>query len=88
MHAEGVKEVGGEAALMSPGEFEPMFAGIQGVLGGKKIALFGSCGWGMDIGCGIGSANLYDKKDLIINEAPDAAGQETCRELGWGLAKW
>lgn len=119
--AEGVKEVGGEAVLMSPGEFdadsfneygvvafgcpsmgseqleegefEPMFAGIEGVLGGKKIALFGSYGWGdgqwMRDWCErCGSANLYDENGLIINETPDDEGQETCRELGRGLAKW
>lgn len=119
--AEGVKEVGGEAVLMSPGEFgadnfdaygvvafgcpsmgseqleegefEPMFAGIEGALGGKKIALFGSYGWGdgqwMRDWCErCGSANLYDEKGLIINESPDDEGQETCRELGRGLAKW
>ena len=119
--AEGVKEVGGEAVLLSPGEFsadsfkdygavafgcpsmgseqleedefEPMFAGLEGSLSGKKIALFGSYGWGdgqwmRDWRDRCSAANLFEEEGLIINEAPDDAGQETCRELGRGLAKW
>ena len=119
--AEGVSEAGGEAVLLSPGEFdagsfgdygvvafgcpsmgseqleegefEPMFAGIEGSLGGKKIALFGSYGWGdgqciRDWCARCGAANLYDENGLIVNEMPDEEGQEDCRELGRGLAKW
>ena len=119
--AEGVKEAGGEAVLLSPGEFsaanfadygvvafgcpsmgseqleegefEPMFSGVEGSLGGKKIALFGSYGWGdglwMRDWCErCSAANLYEEEGLIINESPDEDGKETCRELGRGLAKW
>lgn len=35
----------GEEALEEE-VFAPMFEGVQGALGGKKIALFGSYGWG------------------------------------------
>lgn len=119
--AEGVKAAGGEAELLSPGEFsadsfrnygvvafgcpsmgseqleegefEPMFSSVEGALTGKKLALFGSYGWGdgqwMRDWCErCSAANLYDENGLIVNEAPDAAGQEACRELGEGLAKW
>ena len=34
------------AEQLEESEFEPMFAGLEGSLGGKKIALFGSYGWG------------------------------------------
>jgi len=34
------------------------------------------------------SANLYEEEGLVANEMPDDAGQEACRELGRGLAKW
>lgn len=74
-------------------EFEPMFADLESSLSGKKIALFGSYGWGdgqwMREWCErCASAILYQEEGLIVNEAPDAAGQEACRELGRGLAKW
>lgn len=36
-------------------DFEPMFAGLESSLSGKRIALFGSYGWGTASGCGIGA---------------------------------
>ena len=121
--AEGVREAGGEAVLLSPsafsaaelnnygavafgcssqgseqleeGEFEPMFAALEGSLASKKIALFGSFGWGDGQWmrdwcqrCESANANLYEETGLTVNDLPDAAGQESCRELGRGLAKW
>ena len=74
---------------------EPMFTALESSLSGKKIALFGSYGWGdgqwMRDWCqraADAGANLYDEEGLTLNEMPDAAGQDTCRELGAGLAKW
>jgi flavodoxin short chain len=119
--ADGVKEAGGEAELLSPTdfsaarlsefdatafgcpamgsevleecEFEPMFSDVEGSLTGKKIALFGSYGWGdgqwMRDWCKrCVSANLYDENGLTVNNAPDAAAQEACQELGRKLAAW
>jgi flavodoxin short chain len=119
--AEGVKEAGGTAELLSPAEFsaarlsefdvtafgcpamgsevleecefEPMFAQLEGSLSGKKVALFGSYGWGdgqwMRDWCErCGSANLYDEEGLIVNEAPDTAAQESCKAMGRNLATW
>ena len=119
--AEGVRDAGGEAVLLGPGEFdagkwseyqavafgcpamgaeqleegefEPMFAQLEPTLSGKRIALFGSYGWGdgqwMREWCQrCSDADLYDAEGLMLNEMPDADGQETCRELGRGLAKW
>ena len=34
------------AEELEDSEFEPFFAGIEGKLSGKKVALFGSYGWG------------------------------------------
>lgn len=81
------------AEQLEESEFEPMFADLESSLSGKKIALFGSYGWGdgqwMREWCErCASAILYSEEGLIVNEAPDAAAQETCRELGRGLAKW
>ena len=76
-------------------EFEPMFAALEGSLNGKKIALFGSYGWGDGqwmrdwcARCEAANANLYEEEGLTVNEAPDADAQEVCRELGRKLAAW
>lgn len=74
-------------------EFEPVFTECEAKLSGKVIGLFGSYGWGdgqwMREWCQrCSSAQLYDEDGLILNESPDADGQETCRELGRGLACW
>ena len=34
------------AEVLEENEFEPMFAALEGSLSGKRIALFGSYGWG------------------------------------------
>ena len=119
--AEGVKEAGGEAVMLAPGEFsaasfsdygavafgcpamgsevleeadfEPMFEGVEGALSGKRIALFGSYGWGdgqwmRDWQQRVDDANasLYNGEGLIINETPDDDGLEQCRQFGAGFA--
>ena len=75
--------------------FEPMFSGLEGTLGGKKIALFGSYGWGDGqwmrdwwSRCDEAGANLYGTEGLIVNDAPDDAAREQCRALGRALASW
>ena len=76
-------------------EFEPMFASLEGSLSGKRIALFGSYGWGDGqwmrdwcARCDHAGANLLDKNGLMVNGAPDADGEEVCKELGKKLAAW
>lgn len=76
-------------------EYEPMFTALEESLGGKHIALFGSYGWGNGQWmqdwckrCSGAGANLLDENGLIINEAPDTEGTETCKELGRRLAAW
>ena len=81
------------AEVLEEAEFEPMFAALENSLSGRKIALFGSYGWGdgqwmRDWIDRCGSATLYDEEGLMVNEEPDAAAQETCRELGRKLAAW
>ena len=73
-------------------EFEPMFSSCKPALKGKKIALFGSYGWGdgqwmrdwqaRTEGAG---ASLYDQ-GLMVHETPDEEGLARCRSLGAGLA--
>ena len=83
------------AEQLEEDEVEPMFAGLEGSLGGKKIALFGSYGWGdgawMREWCGrcqAAGANLYDEEGLTANESPNEEAREACRELGRKLAAW
>ena len=80
------------AEVLEEGEFEPFFEALSASLAGKPVALFGSYGWGDGqwmrewqertekagaVLCGEG---------LIVNEAPDEAGLESCRALGARLA--
>ena len=74
-------------------EFDPMFSVVEKKLYGKEIALFGSYGWGdgqwmrdWQERCSAAGAKLYGGEGLIINEAPDEAGKEMCRQLGKGIA--
>ena len=76
-------------------EFEPMFASLEGSLSGKRIALFGSYGWGDGqwmrdwcARCDDAGASLLNENGLMVNEAPDAEGEEACKELGRKLAAW
>ena len=73
-------------------EFEPMFSACKSHLSGKKVALFGSYGWGdgqwmrdwkdrMEAA----GAQIIGGEGLMINDAPDDAGLETCKELGANL---
>ncbi len=91
--AFGCPAMGSE--VLEETEFEPMFASLEGSLSGKRIALFGSYGWGdgqwmrdWRTRCDDAGANLLDENGLMVNEAPDAEGEEACKELGRKLAAW
>ena len=91
--AFGCPAMGSE--VLEEAEFEPMFSALEGSLGGKRIALFGSYGWGDGQWmrdwckrCDGAGANLRGENGLTVNEAPDATGEEACRELGRKLAAW
>lgn len=80
------------AEQLEEDEFEPVFAECEGKLNGKKIALFGSYGWGdgewmrsWEETCqGNGAVLACDS--VICNGAPDAEAQEQCVALGKALA--
>ena len=81
------------AEVLEESEFEPFFESIEGSLSGKKVALFGSYGWGDGQWmrdwwdrAGKDGAKLYGDEGLIINETPDDAGLEQCRSFGGGFA--
>ena len=73
-------------------EFLPMFESCKSKLSGKKIALFGSYGWGdgewmrnWEETCK--EAGAVMACDFVIcNEAPDDDALEACRSLGKALA--
>ena len=81
------------AEVLEESEFEPFFTELESRLGGKKVALFGSYGWGdgqwmRDWQQRVDDANasLYNGEGLIINETPDDDGLEQCRPFGAGFA--
>ena len=75
--AFGCSAMGDE--VLEESEFEPFFADVEGSLSGKKVALFGSYGWGdgqwmrdwQDRVSGDG-AQLFEE-GLMANGAPDEA---------------
>jgi flavodoxin short chain len=78
---------------LEDGEFEPMFISCEPKLNGKKIALFGSYGWGdgewmrsWEDNCKADGAVLVCDS-VICNEAPDYDAQAACVKLGETLAK-
>ena len=73
-------------------EFEPMFLSCEAKLKGKKIALFGSYGWGdgewmrnWEETC-IGAGAVFSHESVICNDAPDAEAEAACAALGASLA--
>ncbi len=79
------------AEVLEEGEFDPMFESCKPALNGKKIALFGSYGWGdgewmriWEDDCRAIGANLACDP-VICNEAPDDTAIEECKALGAAL---
>ena len=75
-------------------EFEPMFSSCREKLGGKKVALFGSYGWGdgewmrswADRMSSAGAV-IVDGEGLIANLAPDEEAVAACKALGAKLVQ-
>lgn len=74
-------------------EFEPLFNRCVEVLGDKKVALFGSYGWGDGEWMRSWEADSRERglhlvaEGLIWNDAPDAEGIEACKALGAAVSK-
>ena len=88
--AFGCPAMGSE--VLEESEFEPMFNGCESALSGKKIALFGSYGWGdgewmrnWEDTCRSDGAVLACDS-VICNEAPDDDAIASCKALGAALA--
>ncbi len=82
------------AENLEEGEFEPFFTDNESKLSGKKVALFGSYGWGdgewmrqwADRVTADG-AELVNGEGLIVNETPDDGALADCKALGAKLAE-
>lgn len=79
------------AEQLEEDEFEPMFSACTPKLGGKKIALFGSYGWGdgewmrnWQEECESAGAVLTSLP-VICNDAPDDEAISACEALGKSL---
>ena len=87
--AFGCPSMGDE--ILEESEFEPFFAEVEGELSGKKIALFGSYGWGdgewmrnWEEAC-IADGAVMACDSVICNEAPDDDALAACTALGAAL---
>ena len=81
------------AEQLEESEFEPMFSDLEGSLNGKKIALFGSYGWGSGqwledwcARCKEDGAVMQEEPGVMANEAPDDDAIAACNALGAKLA--
>lgn len=81
------------AEVLEEGEMEPFMCELEGSLGGKTVALFGSYGWGDGEWmrdwverAGDAGANVLNGEGLICQEAPDDDVIEECKALGKQLA--
>ena len=81
------------AENLEESEFEPMFTDCEAALSGKKIALFGSYGWGegawmrdWQVRCKASGAKVFGNEGLIINGTPDQEGINRCRTFGKAFA--
>ena len=80
------------AEVLEEGEFDPMFTGVESSLKDKKIALFGSYGWGdgqwmrdWEDRCKAAGAVLATES-VTANDAPDDSAVAACKALGAALA--
>ncbi|MBQ1901209.1 MAG: flavodoxin [Lachnospiraceae bacterium] len=80
------------AEVLEESEFEPMFQAVESLISGKKVALFGSFGWGdgqwmrdWEERC-MSSGIALAADSVITNDAPDDAAISDCKSLGLALA--
>ena len=78
--------------VLEEDEFQPLWDSCKQALTSKKVALFGSYGWGDGEWMRTWEARCAEKgialsaESVIVNEAPDDAGLAACRALGGALA--
>ena len=79
--------------VLEEGEFQPFYDQLS--LSGKKVALFGSYGWGdgqwmrdWQDSLTAAGGQLCQGEGLILNETPDEEGLASCKALGEALARF
>ena len=79
------------AEVLEEEVFEPMFTSVESQLSGKRIALFGSYGWGdgqwmrdWEDRCKASGAQLITDS-VMANETPNDDALSDCRALGSAL---
>ncbi|WP_044973060.1 flavodoxin [Ruminococcus sp. HUN007] len=77
------------AEVLEEEEFEPFFSSVEGSLGGKKVILFGSYGWGdgewmrnWEERTKKTGAELVDGAGVMVNETPSDDDLAKLKELG------
>ena len=92
---EGMKAAGAEATLLTPDQVDAsaLFDGCKNSIGGKRVALFGSYGWGdgewmrsWEKSCDDANINLFTES-VICCEAPDDDALAACTAMGKALAE-
>lgn len=78
--------------VLEESEFEPFFCDVESKLGNKKVALFGSYGWGdgkwmRDWEERIPNAALFEE-GLIVNGMPTGNTKQECIDFGKRFAEW
>ena len=79
--------------VLEESEFEPFFTQLESQLSHKKVALFGSYGWGdgqwmrdWQERTEKTGAQLFRGEGLMINETPDDDGIAQCKDFGAAFA--
>lgn len=81
------------AEVLEEESFEPFFSELEKHLAGKRLALFGSYGWGdgqwmrdWEARCKAAGARLVEES-LIVHETPDVTDLEKCKAFGSNAVK-
>ena len=81
------------AEVLEESEMEPFVSELEGSVGGKTIALFGSYGWGdgqwmrdWEERMKAAGAEVVTGAGVICNDAPDDEAVASCKNLGKELA--
>jgi flavodoxin short chain len=80
------------AEVLEESTFEPYITSIEDAVRGKKLALFGSYGWGDGEWMRNWSARMQNAgaslvaESLIVNDAPSGDSEQQCRDFGASIA--
>lgn len=82
------------AEVLEESVMEPFVTELESMISGKKIALFGSYGWGdgqwmrdWEDRMSSAGATVVNGEGVICQEAPDDDAQQECEALGKALAE-